>query len=161
MPWLSPVRETNFLRRADLNLFADGDQARARKMARIFGEAFETLSHFRGQHCCHQRLCHGEVWSVRWFATCASWKNRHSWPCQRPPLACCLVREVHSKPPWLVGEGWAKRMILCGERVNADTAVRIGLAEEKVATGTAQKTALELAEKVARQSPPVSICASA
>ena len=24
--------------------------------------------------------------------------------------------------PWLVGEGWAKRMILCGERVDAETA---------------------------------------
>ncbi|MCP6705752.1 enoyl-CoA hydratase-related protein, partial [Klebsiella pneumoniae] len=22
--------------------------------------------------------------------------------------------------PWLVGEGWAKRMILCGERIKAD-----------------------------------------
>ena len=26
--------------------------------------------------------------------------------------------------PWLVGEGWAKRMILCGERVDAATALR-------------------------------------
>ena len=33
---------------ADLNLFADGDKARAREMARRFGEAFEALSHFRG-----------------------------------------------------------------------------------------------------------------
>ena len=28
---------------------------------------------------------------------------------------------------WVVGEGWAKRMILCGERVDAATAERIGL----------------------------------
>ena len=33
---------------ADLNLFADGDKARAREMARRFGEAFETLRDFRG-----------------------------------------------------------------------------------------------------------------
>lgn len=33
---------------ADLKLFADGDQALAREMARRFGEAFETLSQFRG-----------------------------------------------------------------------------------------------------------------
>ncbi len=33
---------------ADLNLFADGDKARALEMARCFGEAFETLSEFRG-----------------------------------------------------------------------------------------------------------------
>ncbi|HSG53063.1 MAG TPA: enoyl-CoA hydratase-related protein, partial [Rheinheimera sp.] len=33
---------------ADLKLFADGDKAVASDMARIFGEAFETLSAFRG-----------------------------------------------------------------------------------------------------------------
>ena len=37
--------------------------------------------------------------------------------------------------PWLVGEGWAKRMILCGERVDAATAERIGLVEQVVPTG--------------------------
>ena len=33
---------------ADLNLFADGNKERAYRMARLFGEAFETLSAFRG-----------------------------------------------------------------------------------------------------------------
>lgn len=33
---------------ADLNMFADGDPAVARKMARLFGQAFETLTDFRG-----------------------------------------------------------------------------------------------------------------
>src|SRR5437899_9190646 len=33
---------------ADVNAFADGDKAMAREMARRFGEAFETLSQFRG-----------------------------------------------------------------------------------------------------------------
>ena len=55
---------------------------------------------------------------------------------------------------WLVGEGWAKRMILCGERVDADTAARIGLVEEVVDTGGALDTALALAERVSAQSPP-------
>ncbi|HET8707099.1 MAG TPA: enoyl-CoA hydratase-related protein, partial [Pseudomonadales bacterium] len=54
---------------------------------------------------------------------------------------------------WLVGEGWAKRMILCGERVNAETALRIGLVEEVVAKGQAKEKALALAQKVANQSP--------
>jgi enoyl-CoA hydratase/carnithine racemase len=30
----------------------------------------------------------------------------------------------------LVGEGWAKRMILCNEHISADTALRIGLVSE-------------------------------
>jgi enoyl-CoA hydratase/carnithine racemase len=55
---------------------------------------------------------------------------------------------------WLVGEGWAKRMILCGERVDAATAERIGLVEEVVDTGQALGRALELAEAVGKQSPP-------
>ena len=54
---------------------------------------------------------------------------------------------------WLVGEGWAKKMILCGERVKADTALRIGLVEEVVATGGAKERALALAEQVGDQSP--------
>ena len=33
---------------ADLNLFADGDKGVARDMAENFGNAFETLSEFRG-----------------------------------------------------------------------------------------------------------------
>ena len=54
---------------------------------------------------------------------------------------------------WLVGEGWAKRMILCGERVDAATALRIGLVEEVVARGAALERALAMAQAVARQSP--------
>jgi len=55
--------------------------------------------------------------------------------------------------PWLVGEGWAKRMILTNERVDAPTALRIGLVEQVVAKGAALKTALEVAARVAALSP--------
>ena len=55
--------------------------------------------------------------------------------------------------PWLVGEGWAKRMILCGERIDAATALRIGLVEEVVDTGAGLEAALALAARVAKQSP--------
>jgi enoyl-CoA hydratase/carnithine racemase len=54
---------------------------------------------------------------------------------------------------WLVGEGWAKRIILCGERVDARTAERIGLVEEVVAKGEAKDKALALAAQVGNQSP--------
>lgn len=52
-----------------------------------------------------------------------------------------------------MGEGWAKRMILCGERVNAETALKIGLIEEIVAPGDSKAQAIALAARVARQSP--------
>ncbi|MYF12592.1 MAG: enoyl-CoA hydratase, partial [Gammaproteobacteria bacterium] len=55
---------------------------------------------------------------------------------------------------WTVGEGWAKRIILCGERVGADLALDIGLIEEVVEQGAALDRALALAERVGKQSPP-------
>lgn len=55
--------------------------------------------------------------------------------------------------PWLVGEGWAKRMILCGERIDAETAARIGLVEEVVGKGESLERAMQLAALTANQSP--------
>jgi len=55
--------------------------------------------------------------------------------------------------PWLVGEGWAKRMILTNERVDAATAARIGLVQEVVDKGQALAKCTELAERVATLSP--------
>jgi enoyl-CoA hydratase/carnithine racemase len=44
-------------------------------------------------------------------------------------------------------------MILCGERLDAETALRIGLVEQVVDSGESRGHALLLAAKVARQSP--------
>lgn len=139
---------------ADLKLFADGDRARARQMARRFGEAFEALSAFRGV----------SIAAINGYAMGGGLECA---------LACDLrIAEEHAQMalpeaavgllpcaggtqnlPWLVGEGWAKRLILCGERIDAATALRIGLVEQVVASGTALDTALALAAGVARQSP--------
>ena len=52
-----------------------------------------------------------------------------------------------------MGESWAKRMVLLGERVDAATALRIGLADELAEKGQGLAAALALADKVAKQSP--------
>lgn len=52
-----------------------------------------------------------------------------------------------------VGEGWAKRLILCGETIATDTAERIGLVEQSVVRGGARESALSLATAALRQSP--------
>ncbi len=63
--------------------------------------------------------------------------------------------------PWLVGEGWAKRMILTGERVDAATARAIGLVQEVVPKGGALAAATAMAERVATLSPrAVAYCKS-
>jgi enoyl-CoA hydratase/carnithine racemase len=140
---------------ADLKLFAAGDKRIAAVMAENFGRAFESLSKFRGV-----TIAAINGYAMGGGLECA--------------LACDIrVVEVQAQLAlpeatvgllpcgggtqnlaWLVGEGWAKRMILCGERLSAERAVEIGLAEELVETGAALERALELAASVAKQSPP-------
>ena len=139
---------------ADLNTFAGGDRAKALDMIQAFGAAFEVLA--------DSRLV--TIAAINGYAMGGG-------------LECALatdirVAEQHAQMalpeagvgllpggtgtqtlPWLVGEGWAKRMILLGERVDAATALRIGLVEEVVDSGQALDKALALAQRVGAQSP--------
>lgn len=139
---------------ADLKLFASGDKGVAATMARRFGAAFEALSAFRGV----------SIAAINGYAMGGGLECA---------LACDLrVAEEHAVMAlpeaavgllpcaggtqwlsWTVGEPWAKRMILLGERVDAARALQIGLADEVVARGQALGRALEMAEAVCRQSP--------
>ncbi len=139
---------------ADLKRFADGDKAVAATMARRFGEAFETLAAFRGV----------SIAAINGYAMGGGLECA---------LACDLrVAEEHAVMAlpeasvgllpcaggtqwlaWTVGESWAKRMVLLGERADAATALRIGLVDEVVGRGQALERALALAEQVAKQSP--------
>lgn len=139
---------------ADVKNFAAGDATIARQMADLFGEAFETLSAFRGV----------SIAAINGYAMGGGLECA---------LACDLrIAEEHAvmalpeasigllpcgggtqNLPWIVGEGWAKRMILCGERVAAAQALTIGLVEEVVPKGTGLNAALSLAAKAATQSP--------
>jgi enoyl-CoA hydratase/carnithine racemase len=139
---------------ADLKLFADGDIGVASTMAHRFGEAFETLAAFRGV----------SIAAINGYAMGGGLECA---------LACDLrVAEEHAVMAlpeasvgllpcaggtqwlaWTAGESWAKRMILLGERVDAPTALRIGLVDEVVARGGALARALALAEQAGKQSP--------
>ncbi|WP_034292696.1 enoyl-CoA hydratase [Herbaspirillum sp. RV1423] len=139
---------------ADLKLFADGDKALAREMARRFGEAFETLSGFRGVSIAAingYAMGGGLECALACDIRIAETQAQMALPEASVGLLPCAGGT--QLLPWLVGEGWAKRMILCGERVNADTALRIGLVEEVVPQGQAKARALELARQVDKQSP--------
>ncbi|WEM45710.1 enoyl-CoA hydratase (plasmid) [Photobacterium sp. DA100] len=139
---------------ADLKLFAGGDKAIALSMAQAFGEAFETLSQFRGV----------SIAAINGYAMGGGLEVA---------LACDIrIAEAHAdlalpeakvgllpcaggtqNLTWLVGEGWAKRMILCGERVTASQALEIGLVEQVVASGQGLQSAKQMAAEVAHQSP--------
>jgi enoyl-CoA hydratase/carnithine racemase len=139
---------------ADLNVFADGDKGIASDMARVFGAAFEALRDFQGVSiaaingyamggglevalACDIRICEEQA--------------QMALPEAKVGLLPCAGGTQNLS--WLVGEGWAKRMILCGERIKSDVALKIGLVEEVVAKGEALNTAMKLAEQTAEQSP--------
>ena len=139
---------------ADLKLFADGDKATAREMARRFGEAFETLSAFRGVSIAAingYAMGGGLECALACDIRIAEEQAQLALPEAGVGLLPCAGGTQNL--PWLVGEGWAKRMILCGERVDAATAKAIGLVEQVVPTGAVLEAALQLAAKVANQSP--------
>lgn len=121
---------------ADLNMFADGDKARAREMARRFGEAFEALRDFRGVSIAAingYAMGGGLECALACDIRIAERQAQMALPEAAVGLLPCAGGT--QALPWLVGEGWAKRMILCNERVDAETALRIGLVEQVVDSG--------------------------
>lgn len=145
---------------ADLNLFADGDKARAREMARRFGEAFETLSTFRGLSIAAingYAMGGGLECALACDIRIAEEQAQLALPEAGVGLLPCAggTQRVAA----LAGEAWAKRLILCGERIDAATAQRIGLVEQVVPGGGALEAALKLAAQVEKQSPTsVAVC---
>lgn len=145
---------------ADLKQFAAGDKAAAHEAARRFGEAFETLGAFRGV----------SIAAINGYAMGGGLEVA---------LACDLrIAEQHAQLALpeasvgllpcaggtqnltrLAGEGWAKRMILLGERIDAATALRIGVVEDVVASGESLARALAWAKQAGKQSP-ASVAAS-
>ncbi|AKU21386.1 enoyl-CoA hydratase [Massilia sp. NR 4-1] len=139
---------------ADLKQFADGDKAMAREMARRFGEAFETLSRFRGVSIAAingYAMGGGLECALACDIRIAESQAQMALPEATVGLLPCAGGTQNL--PWIVGEGWAKRMVLLGERVNAETALRIGLVEEVVASGQSLTRAFELARMADKQSP--------
>src|SRR5271170_3193031 len=139
---------------ADLKAFAGGDKAQARLMIRRFGAAFEALQEARpvviaaingyamggGLECalsCDMRIA----------------EEQAQMALPEPSVGLLPSGCGTQTLPWLVGEGWAKRMILTNERINADTALRIGLVEQVVPRGQALQAALELAKRASSLSP--------
>lgn len=151
---ISGQGEKFFSAGADLKAFADGDKAQARLMIRRFGSAFEALQEARPV----------VIAAINGYAMGGGLECA---------LSCDLrIAEEHAQMalpetsvgllpggcgtqtlPWLVGEGWAKRMILTNERVNAETALRIGLVEQVVPRGQARQAAFELAQRASGLSP--------
>ncbi|TGN39215.1 enoyl-CoA hydratase [Marinobacter confluentis] len=139
---------------ADLKTFADGDAGNANAMAQAFGQAFDALTRFRGVSIAAingYAMGGGLECALSCDIRIAEEQAQMALPEATVGLLPCAGGTQNL--PWLVGEGWAKRMILCGERVKADKALEIGLVEEVVANGQSLEKALLLAEMTGKQSP--------
>jgi enoyl-CoA hydratase/carnithine racemase len=147
---------------ADLNVFADGDKGVASDMSRVFGQAFETLANFRGVSIAAingYAMGGGLEVALACDIRIAEQQAQMALPEASVGLLPCAGGTQNLS--LLVGEGWAKRLILCGERISAEKAEKIGLVEEVVGQGEALAAALTLAARVAKQSPSsVSVCKS-
>jgi enoyl-CoA hydratase/carnithine racemase len=151
---LTGAGEKFFSAGADLKLFADGDPETAREMAQYFGEGFECLADFRGVSIAAiNGFAMGGGLEVALACDIRVAEEQASMALPEAKVGLLPCAGGTQRLAWLVGEGWAKKMILCGERVDAATAERIGLVEEVVARGTAKERALALAEQVGEQSP--------
>jgi enoyl-CoA hydratase/carnithine racemase len=138
---------------ADLKRF-QGDKVHARHFIACFGATFEALASARfvtiaaingyamggGLECtltCDMRIA----------------EEHASMSLPEPAVGLLPAGCGTQMLPWLVGEGWAKRMILANERIDAATALRIGLVQEVVPKGEGLKAATALAERVCALSP--------
>lgn len=139
---------------ADLKQFADGDADAAARVARRFGEAFEALAAFRGVSIAAINgvaMGGGLEAALACDIRLAAPEAVLALPEAAVGLLPCAGGTQRLTA--LVGEGWAKRMILCGERIDAATALRIGLVEEVAAAGELLATAIRLGEGACRQAP--------
>ena len=139
---------------ADLKVFHEGGKEAAKEMSNAFSKAFGALSKFRGVSIAAINgfaMGGGLECALACDIRVAEEKALLALP--EPKVGLLPCGGGTQVLPRLVGEGWAKRIILTGEQIKADQAVRIGLIEEKVEDGKALETAMLMATSVANQSP--------
>jgi enoyl-CoA hydratase/carnithine racemase len=123
-------------------------------MARAFGQAFETLADYRGVSIAAingYAMGGGLEVALACDIRIAEAQAAMALPEAKVGLLPCAGGT--QRLAQLVGEGWAKRLILCGERITAERALSIGLVEEVVAAGESLAVATKLACQSIEQSP--------
>lgn len=139
---------------ADLNRFNHDDKGRSFEFANAFGYGFETLADYNGVSVAAingYAMGGGLEAAMSCDIRIAETHAQMALPEATVGLLPCGLGSQQLS--WLVGEQWAKRMILLGERIKADKALEIGLVSEVVDSGTSVAKALELCGNVEKQSP--------
>ena len=145
---------------ADLKVFHEGGKEAARKMADAFANAFNELSNFRGFSIAAINgfaMGGGLECALACDVRIAEEQSKLALP--EPKVGLLPCGGGTQQLPRLVGEGWAKRIILGGEQIKADQALMIGLIEEVAAPGESLEKAFILARQANKQSPiSISAC---
>ncbi len=139
---------------ADLNRFNHDDKAKSFDFSYAFGKSFEVLTNYNGVSIAAingYAMGGGLEVALACDIRIADEKAQMALPECTVGLLPCGLGSQHLS--WLVGEQWAKRMILLGERIKAEQALAIGLISEIVNDGKVVDKALELAAKLDKQSP--------
>jgi len=139
---------------ADLKQFSTGDKSASSDVANAFGQAFEALATFEGVTIAAingYAMGGGLECALACDIRIAEQQAQLALPEAKVGLLPCAGGT--QRLSWLVGESWTARIILLGERINASTALSIGLVQETVETGTAFTRTLEMAEQITQQSP--------
>ncbi len=143
---------------ADLTRFNHDDKGQAFEFSQAFGEAFEVLTYYKGVSIAAingYAMGGGLELALACDIRIASENAQMALPEAAVGLLPCGLGTQHLG--YLVGEQWAKRMILLNERIKTDKALEIGLISEVVSGGASVvDRALELAGKAEGQSPTAS-----
>ena len=139
---------------ADLQRFHHRDVVQATDFSTAFGAAFQVLSAYQGVSIAAingYAMGGGLEVALACDVRIAEQHAQMALPeCAVGLLPCGLGTQQLA---WLVGEQWAKRMVLLGERLSAEQALTIGLVSEVVPSGEALQHCLKLVEPIQKQSP--------
>lgn len=151
---VSGAGERFFSAGADLKQFADGDPARADVLAMQFADAFGALAGFRGLSIA---AINGYAMGggLEWALACDLLVAEEHAVLGLPEVSVGLLPcgGGTQRLSMRVGAGWARRMVLCGERLDAHKALELGLVDLVVPRGQGLTAALDWAARAASQSP--------
>ncbi len=138
----------------ELNMLAEADRSFAWEIAARTGEAFTALREFRGVSIAAingDALGSGLECALACDIRIAERHAQLGLP--EAPIGLLPCGGGAQALARLTGEGWSKRLLLLGERIDAQTAERIGLIEQLVEPGESRGRALLMASRISSQSP--------
>ncbi|MFK0572694.1 enoyl-CoA hydratase [Endozoicomonas sp.] len=151
---ITSASEKFFSAGADLKRFDNLIPEEARPFAEAFGKAFEALSDFKGLSIAAiNGYAMGGGLEVALACDLRVAEERAIMALPEAAVGLLPCAGGTQNLTLLVGEAWAKRMILCGEKVGAEKALAIGLVEEVVGSGESLDRAKALASNAGKQSP--------